>query len=126
MTGTAARMANWLVVRKERSKILPRYIVTDDLVVVRGDGWIEQEFDLEDLKKTVRCLDNNDMRAFFFHVIFADHDAFEMMFTPEFVGTDSRLAYIRDFIASAAHGPEVFFDGPKQADRTKVFSVSSA
>lgn len=113
------KFIEWNVDRSHKCVYIPKFSATDSLFLKKVTGSMEEDIPLEFLQDIVSRLDDDDMAAFFRHVRFSNNEAFETMFTPEFVGTDERLMYIRDFVAS--HMKDNSFDGRTQADKTKVF-----
>ena len=118
----------WYILREEGRLTIPRFDPTDEPIETEFTGMMERQFPLEQLQTICRRLDNDDMAAFFQYLVISEKRNFDTMFTPDFVGDDARLAYIRDFIAAHGNpGPpplprfECFFDGRKQADKAKVF-----
>jgi hypothetical protein len=108
--------------------IIPAFESGDRIVEKKMRREFEEVIPLDDLKALVKLLDDDDMAAFFQNAVFSTEKQFEEMFTPDFVGTDRRLAFIRDFVNE--HGNKTadgctpyFFDGRTQADKTKVFST---
>ena len=116
-------VAGWHVFREEGRLLIPRFDPADKLIDTEFEYTMEQCLALVHLKVIVKRLDNDDMTAFFQHLVIVEKKHFDALFTSDFVGDDARLAYIRDFVESAKHDKEQFFNGPEQADKTKVFGA---
>ena len=88
-------------------------------------NWVEKDLPLKRLHRILRQLDDDDLLVFFHHVIIDTLQNLEDLLPPDVVGTDERLVFMKDFIAStAATGAdehERSFDGFTQADKSVVF-----
>jgi hypothetical protein len=125
--------AGWHIYREEGRLIIPRFAADDELIETDFTGVEETVLPIEHLQEIVCQLDNDDMVEFFRHVCISSRKRFEAFFVPDFVSSDARLVFIRDFIASTGNSDALddhsecdskFFDGPKQAiqDR-RVFDL---